>query len=96
MLLHTLNAAPGQPAFAQCLSLLRATDTLVLLGDGVYALWPGSEGAAALAQTGARLVVLRSDALAAGLDLASCHATAVDMAGFVELTERHTRQLAWF
>lgn len=96
MLLHTLNALPGGPAFQDCLRLLRETDSLLLLGDGVYALRPGTAAADALARSGAELFVLRQDALAAGLDPDACAATAIDMAGFVELTERHTRQLAWF
>jgi len=93
--LHTLNAAPGEPAFADCLRVLRAADSLLLLGDGVSALLPG-EAAVALEQTGAQLFILREDALAAGLNLHDLCAVVVDMCGFVELSERHARQLAWF
>ncbi|MDZ7781735.1 MAG: sulfurtransferase complex subunit TusB [Halioglobus sp.] len=96
MILHTLNAAPSEPAFADCLRALQPRDTLLLLGDGVYALLPGSAGRQALLARQLELYILESDARAAGLDPADGAAQAVDMDGFVALTERLPTQMAWY
>jgi tRNA 2-thiouridine synthesizing protein B len=96
MVLHTLNAAPGSVAFDDCLRLACAGDTILLLGNGVYAALPGSQAASRLQQCDADVLLLRDDAIAAGSAIASDLFTAVDMAGFVELSERYPRQLAWY
>ncbi len=96
MVLHTLNAAPGSIAFADCLRLATAGDTILLLGNGVYAALAGSEAADQLQQSAADVALLREDAVAAGSAISSDLFLAVDMAGFVELSERYPRQLAWY
>jgi len=94
--LHTLSAAPASAACTDCLRLIAPGDQLLLLGDGVYAALPGTPARAALDACGARFFVLREDAVAAGIAARLDAASLVDMAGFVELTERCPRQLAWY
>ncbi len=96
MVLHTLNAAPGSVAFADCVRLATAGDTILLLGNGVYAALAGSEAAIQLQQSAAEVMILRDDAVAAGSAISSDLFLAIDMAGFVELSERLPRQLAWY
>lgn len=96
MVLHTLNAAPSSAAFADCLRLVAPGDSLLLLGDGVYGALAGSVGGQALRDCGASLYLLREDAVAAGVTDRVDGATLIDMDGFVELTERCARQLAWY
>lgn len=96
MVLHTLNASPSSAAFADCLRLIVPGDTLLLLGDAVYGAVTGSADGQALHSSGAEICVLREDAMAAGVANRLEGATLVDMDGFVELTERISRQLAWY
>jgi len=97
VILHTLNASPASPAFADCIRLLRKGDALLLLGDGVYAAIKGTRACIALKNTGAELYLLQPDTAAAGLlgriddDLGL-----VDHDGFVALTERFPKQQAWY
>ena len=95
MILHTLNALPDTQAFSSCLSILSAEDTLLLLGDGVYAALP--EPLAVLERSGAAICALKSDVAAAGLtDVLPAHIRQVDYDEFVALTEKYPRQQAWY
>jgi len=96
MVLHTLNASPSSAAFADCLRLIAPGDTLLLLGDAVYGAVGGGADRRALESSGADIFVLREDAMVAGIANRLEGATLVDMDGFVELTERISRQLAWY
>lgn len=97
MLLHTLSRSPAHSALRDCLAVLGADDALLLLGDGVYAALEGSEAAALLTGSGASLFVLAADAALAGVrERMLPGATVVDDDGFVALTERYSRQLAWY
>ena len=97
MLLHTLSRSPAHAALRDCLAVLAPVDALLLLGDGVYAALAGSEAAALLAASGADLFVLDADAALAGVrDCLMPQATLVDDDGFVALSERYSRQLAWY
>lgn len=97
MLLHTLNALPGTPACEDCLALVAAGDALLLMGDGAYAALARSDAWARLAASGAELYVLADDAAARGIDARlGPSVTALDMAGFVALTERFPRLQAWY
>jgi len=96
MTLHTLSASPTTAAFADCLRLIAPGDALLLLGDGVYAALPGTGPRRALGACGAALYVLHDDAAAAGVLARIDGETVVDMDGFVELSERYSRQLAWY
>jgi sulfur relay protein TusB/DsrH len=96
MILHTLNASPASRAFAECLQLVAPGDSILLLGAGVYAAVAGTAARAQLEATGAHLHVLEQDAAAAGILQRLGGTDALDMAGFVALSERCPRQLAWF
>lgn len=96
MLLHTLSRSPARGALRECLATLGPHDALLLLGDGVYAALAGSEAAALLAASGATVFVLEADAALAGMEGRLLpDATVVDDDGFVALTERYSRQMAW-
>ncbi|MFT4518844.1 MAG: sulfur relay protein TusB/DsrH [Halioglobus sp.] len=96
MILHTLNASPSSAAFNDCLRLLRAGDAVLLLGDGIYGATLQTAACESLQASGAELYVLRRDAEAAGLIDRIDARLFVDMDGFVVLTERFTRQQAWY
>jgi tRNA 2-thiouridine synthesizing protein B len=96
VVLHTLNASPASAAFCDCLRLIAAGDALLLLGDGVYAALADTAARAQLDNCGARVYLLREDAAAAGVLGRAEGIPLVDIDGFVELSERCTRQLAWY
>jgi tRNA 2-thiouridine synthesizing protein B len=96
MILHTISAVPDSSTFRECLSIATQEDAVLLLGDGVYAALPGNPFLAGLLETGADIHVLRADALATGVVEPDTAVTLIDMAGFVELTERYPHQMAWF
>ncbi len=96
MILHTLNASPSSAAFADCLRLISPGDALLLLGDGVYAALPGTPARLALDDSAVQLYVLHDDAAAAGILGRIDSAHLIDIQGFVELTERFSRQMAWY
>ena len=95
MILHTLSASPHSNVYQDCLRIAAEDDAILLLGDGVYGAIEGEEAEAALLKCGARLFILSTHARAAGVHTFSHQFTELDMAGFVELTERYPRQLAW-
>ena len=96
MILHTLNCRATTEAFRDCLRTVTDADTIVLLGDGVYAALPGSEARRALDECPARVLALDTDAGAAGLGTRLADLALVDMDGLVALSEFYPRQLAWF
>jgi tRNA 2-thiouridine synthesizing protein B len=97
MLLHTVSRSPAHSALRDCLAVLGPDDAILLLGDGVYAALAGSEGAALLTASGAAWFVLEADAALAGVrERLLSGTTVVDDDGFVALTERYSRQLAWY
>jgi sulfur relay protein TusB/DsrH len=95
VILHTINASPPTQAFSDCLKVVAPGDTILLLGDAVYAAMDSSSAGAALAACGVAVKVLQADAAAAGV-LDDSRFEFVDMAGFVGLTEVHSRQMAWY
>ena len=96
MILHTLNASPSSIAFRDCLAALAPGDCLLLLGDGVYAAISSAPDWEALVSIGADIYLLEDDARAAGVLGMETGAEHTDMDGFVELSERCTRQMAWY
>ncbi|MEQ8803173.1 sulfurtransferase complex subunit TusB [Haliea sp.] len=97
MLLHTVSRSPAHTALRDCVALLGPDDALLLLGDGVYAALAGSEAAALLDASGVTVFILEADAALAGIQGRLLPgATVVDDDGFVALTERYSRQLAWY
>jgi len=90
MVLHTLAASAGQPIVDQCLSVLTADDTLVLLGDGAYLV-----GDAGISEVPCPVCVLDTDlALAAIPSPESIQV--IDMAALVALSGKAGNQVAWY
>jgi tRNA 2-thiouridine synthesizing protein B len=96
MILHTLSATPYSVAFSECLAIAKPGDAILLLGDGVYGARPGERVAAALTACGADIHLLETDAQAAGIETLPEEMQIEDMDGFVALTERFARQMAWY
>ncbi|MFK8048858.1 MAG: sulfurtransferase complex subunit TusB [Halioglobus sp.] len=97
MILHTLNTGPNTAAFTECLQVAASGDALLLTGDGVYCSISDTDACNLILDSGAELYVLETDACAAGIQDKVCnHATLTDYDGFVGLSERFTRQLAWY
>lgn len=96
MILHVLNASPASAAFRECINVLQAGDTLLLIGDGVYAALEGSPAYEELLTTCAQIHLLVGDALAVGLPVPSGPIMAIDIEGFVTLTELFSRQICWY
>lgn len=95
--LHLLSRSPfADTSGASCLRLLGAGDGLLLTGDAVYALHPGSRPFEVLSQLPADRPVfaLAEDLAARGLT-APEFVRAVDYPGFVELTLRFERVNSW-
>ena len=77
--------------------MLCTGDALILLGDGVYAALSGTDAYTRLLDTGAEVYVLHADACAAGiLKRLDNHVTVVCFDGFAALSERFTKQQAWY
>ncbi|MFV8817323.1 sulfurtransferase complex subunit TusB [Haliea sp. E17] len=96
MILHTLNATPSSAPFAQCLALATAQDCILLMGSGVYGALDASEGWRQLSASPAKICALRPDVQAAGVEARLAAVELVDYDGFVALSERFPRQLAWY
>lgn len=95
--LHLLSRSPfADTSATSCLRLLGAGDALLLSGDAVYALQPGSAPYARLRDLPADrpCFALAEDLQARGLQ-APDFVTAVDYPGFVELTLRFERVNSW-
>ncbi len=93
--LHLLSRSPfSNDQLASCLRLLDQDDALLLTGDAVYALLPGSEPARQLA--GVRLFALEEDLAARNLQ-PDGHPELIrlDYPGFVALTCQYSRVNSW-
>ena len=96
MVLHTVNASPSNAAFSQCLAVAAADDAIILMGDGVYGLISQCSAGQALAHCAAEIYALDKDMRVAGIKHTPEEITLIDMDGFVQLSERYARQLAWY
>ena len=97
MILHTINAGFLNTAFTDCLRIAGPGDAILLTGDAVYAALDHTEACTALKKHAAEVFVLESDAHAAGiLERMSQELMSVDFDGFVSLSERFPRQMAWY
>lgn len=90
---------------SRCLTLMGSQDALLLTDDGVFWAHDCEASARLLDEFGSdskgrQIAVLQSDLSSRGLTLESGRELptfdAVDMRGFVELTEHHTQCLTWF
>ena len=92
--LHVISHSPfGDDRLASCLRLLGPQDGLLLCGDAVYALNPGTATVAGLATLGPRLYALEEDLLARAI--ADSPATAIDYPAFVELSLNYDKVNSW-
>jgi tRNA 2-thiouridine synthesizing protein B len=95
--LHVLSHSPfTDNRLTSCLRLLSASDALLLSGDAVYALQPGTEPLRAL-QTRSetlRLFVLDEDVQARGLHVPDW-VKSVDYPTFVELSIHYDKVNSW-
>jgi tRNA 2-thiouridine synthesizing protein B len=77
--------------------MLCTGDALILLGDGVYAALKDTAAYVRLLDTGVELYVLQGDACAAGiLKRLGNRVTVVCFDDFAALSERFTKQQAWY
>lgn len=95
--LHILSHSPfADSRLASCLRLLGADDALLLSGDAVYALQPGTANLQALQLMPGSIALnaLDEDLAARGLQ-APERVQAVDYPGFVELCTRYAKVNSW-
>jgi tRNA 2-thiouridine synthesizing protein B len=95
--LHLLSHSPfSDSRLSSCLRLLGANDGLLLTGDAVYALQPGTTQLQALElmPAGITLYALEEDLQARALS-APARAQAIDYPAFVELCGRYAKVSSW-
>ena len=96
--LHLLTHSPfNDNRFHSCLALLAAGDGLLLSGDAVYALQPGTAALQALQQLpqGITLFALQEDLLARDLSTLPTRVASVDYPAFVDLCITYSRVNSW-
>lgn len=96
-MLHTVSTSPyATSALSNCLRYAAKNSCILLMEDAVIAATEHGQWQAELIASGNRIYVLLDDVIARGLtEKISDHFGAVDMQGFVALTERHVTHLAW-
>ena len=93
--LHVLSHSPfGDDRLSSCLRVIGANDALLLSGDAVYALQPGTAPFTALQSRQLKLFVLAEDAQARAVQLPDW-AEAIDYPAFVELSIHHDKVNSW-
>ena len=93
--LHVLSHSPfGDDRLTSCLRLMGADDALLLTGDAVYALQPGTAPFNALNARHPKLFVLAEDAQARALEIPDT-AKAIDYPAFVELSIHYDKVNSW-
>ena len=95
--LHVLSHSPfSDTRLASCLRILGSVDALLLCGDAAYGLQPNTAACKLLQENVAlqRLFILEEDLLARHLECPQW-ATAVDYAGFVQLSIQYDKVNTW-
>ncbi|KAE9649090.1 sulfurtransferase complex subunit TusB [Pseudomonas sp. PB106] len=93
--LHVLSHSPfGDDRLSSCLRLIGSADALLLSGDAVYALQPGTAPFTALHTRQIKLFVLAEDAQARAIAVPDW-AEAIDYPAFVELSIHHDKVNSW-
>ncbi|MFJ5240774.1 sulfurtransferase complex subunit TusB [Pseudomonas neuropathica] len=93
--LHVLSHSPfGDDRLTSCLRLIGSADALLLSGDAVYALKPGTAPFTALQHRQIKLLVLAEDAQARAIEVPDW-AEAIDYPAFVELSIHHDKVNSW-
>ncbi|KPG96890.1 sulfurtransferase complex subunit TusB [Pseudomonas sp. MYb2] len=93
--LHVLSHSPfGDDRLSSCLRLVGSADALLLSGDAVYALQPGTAPFSALQTRQIKLFVLAEDAQARAIEVPEW-AEVIDYPAFVELSIHHDKVNSW-
>ena len=93
--LHVLSHSPfGDDRLNSCLRLIGSADALLLSGDAVYALQPGTAPFTALQDRQLKLWILAEDAQARAIAVPDW-AEAIDYPAFVELSIHHDKVNSW-
>ncbi len=93
--LHVLSHSPfSDQRLPSCMRLLGHDDAILLTGDAVYALTPGSEPWASLSGAGVAVFALAEDARARALP-GNPAVELLDYPGFVELTLAYDKVNSW-
>ncbi|AWM91568.1 sulfurtransferase complex subunit TusB [Pseudomonas sp. 31-12] len=93
--LHVLSHSPfGDDRLTSCLRVIGTNDALLLTGDAVYALQPGTTPFNALTARPLKLFVLAEDAQARALEIPAA-AEAIDYPAFVELSIHYDKVNSW-
>ncbi|MGE1093893.1 Protein TusB [compost metagenome] len=93
--LHVLSHSPfGDDRLTSCLRLIGSADAVLLSGDAVYALQPGTAPFTALQSRQIKLLVLAEDAQARAIEVPDW-AEAIDYPAFVELSIHHDKVNSW-
>ncbi len=93
--LHVLSHSPfGDDRLTSCLRVIGANDALLLAGDAVYALQPGTAPFSALNTRGLQLFVMAEDVQARSIETPDW-AKAIDYPAIVELSIHHEKVNSW-
>jgi len=93
--LHVLSHSPfGDDRLNSCLRIIGSADALLLSGDAVYALQPGTAPFTALQNRQVKLFTLAEDAQARAIEIPDW-AEAIDYPAFVELSIHHDKVNSW-
>ena len=93
--LHVLSHSPfGDDRLTSCLRVIGADDALLLSGDAVYALQPGTAPFSTLNARSLKLFVLTEDAQARALQVPDW-VKAIDYPAFVELSIHYDKVNSW-
>ncbi|WP_282358714.1 sulfurtransferase complex subunit TusB [Pseudomonas sp. PS01303] len=93
--LHVLSHSPfGDDRLTSCLRVIGGADALLLSGDAVYALQPGTAPLTALHSRQIKLFVLAEDAQARAIQVPDW-AEVIDYPAFVELSIHHDKVNSW-
>jgi tRNA 2-thiouridine synthesizing protein B len=84
----------GDDRLTSCLRLIGSADAVLLSGDAVYALQPGTAPFTALQSRQIKLWVLAEDAQARAIEVPDW-AEAIDYPAFVELSIHHDKVNSW-
>ena len=93
--LHVLSHSPfGDSRLGSCLRVIGANDALLLSGDAVYALQPGTAPFSALKTRGLTLFVLAEDVQARSIETPDW-AKAIDYPAFIDLSIHYDKVNSW-
>lgn len=92
MILHLIQKSPFQnSALTDCLNIIDANDSILLMQDGVYGLQHPL-----LQSTAIPIFALDADLLARGLTDSNINFKAINYAEFVNICSQHKQTLSWF